>query len=385
MGTLDYIPISRRALLAAASGAALGCGRKKATAIEGYCLVANQGSRSVAAVSLEKFRVMKQIPLDAAPSVVLPHPGKPKAFVLAPENGTVYEIDAGTLAISRRTRAGNAATSLRISPASDALWVLYRDPAMLVELPLDSLKPARRIRLAEVPDSFELVRNEDGVLLAAVASRQGRSIALASLAKSTVERTIAAGVEPSLIQFRKDGRLLIAGSWQDRSITLFDVGTGKTVVRLPLPLAPRHFCFTADQGQLFITGDGMDAVVVVFPYSTEVYQTMLAGRSPGAMAYSDPSYLLVANPETNDVTVLDTVSYTLVAVVRVGQRPGEIQVTPDGQYALVLNEQSGDLAVIRTLSLATTPNGAQRRFKTAPLFNLIAVGERPVSAAVVML
>ena len=59
----------------------------------------------------------------------------------------------------------------------------------------------------------------------------------------------------------------------------------------------------------------MDAVVIVFPYSTEVDQTILAGRAPGAMAVTD-RFLLVANPETDSVTVLDVATRTLVAVVR---------------------------------------------------------------------
>jgi len=73
----------------------------------------------------------------------------------------------------------------------------------------------------------------------------------------------------------------------------------------------------------------------------------------------------------------------LVAVVQVGQAPGHIPMTPDEEYALVLDEQSGDLAVIRILSLTLAPDGSRRRYKSAPLFTLIPVGERPVSAAVV--
>jgi DNA-binding beta-propeller fold protein YncE len=154
------------------------------------------------------------------------------------------------------------------------------------------------------------------------------------------------------------------------------------VVRLPLPLAPRNFCFDGTGGQLFVTGEGMDAVVIVFPYNTEVDQTILAGHAPGAMAVTD-RYLMVANPDTSGITVLDVETRRLVALVQVGQRPRYILVTPDRQYALVLNEQSGDLAVIRVFSLAVTPNGAQRRYKSAPLFTMIPVGDRPVSAAVV--
>jgi DNA-binding beta-propeller fold protein YncE len=72
-------------------------------------------------------------------------------------------------------------------------------------------------------------------------------------------------------------------------------------------------------------------------------------------------------------------------VVQVGRGPCRIVLTPDGQYALVLNEKSGDMAVVRMLALSTTPNGSYRRFKPAPapIFTLIPVGERPVSAAIV--
>jgi DNA-binding beta-propeller fold protein YncE len=379
--------ISRRTLLLA-STAGIGCIRKKAPRISGYCFVANQGSRTVAVVSLERFRVQAQIPLDAAPEVVVPHPHRPKVFVLAPENGTVYEIDAATYSVSRRVRAGNQAVAMLLSPVADALWVLYRDPAALVELPLASLKPGRRLRLSAPPDSFDLVMHaRRQVPLAAVASGQDHTIALASLAKGAIERTITAGDEPSLVRFQSDGAQVIAGSRRDRSATIFESATGKTVVRLPLPLGPRQFCTTSDGGQIFITGDGMDAVVVLYPYTTEIYQTILAGRTPGAMAVTGsdtkPSYLLVANPETDGITVLDIENYNLVAVVQVGRGPCQILLTPDGQYALVLNQKSGDMAVVRVLALGTSPNGAQRKFKSAPIFTLVPVGEKPVSAALV--
>src|ERR1017187_7414432 len=85
--TVKSTVLSRRALLGAAASTAVGCGRKKATRIPGYCFVANQGSRSVAAVNLESFRVQRQISLDSAPAAVVAHPSKPKVFVLAPEIG----------------------------------------------------------------------------------------------------------------------------------------------------------------------------------------------------------------------------------------------------------------------------------------------------------
>lgn len=352
--------------------------------------MANQGSRSVAVVSLERFRVMRQIPLDAAPAAVLTHPHRPRVLVLAPDAGTVYEVDGATSAVSRKVRLGNQSLAMQLSPSGDALWVLDRDPAELVEVPLDSLRPRRRIRLPSPPDAFDLVmHNRRQVPLAVIASRQSRTITLAALGTAAIERTIAAEDEPSLVSFQGDGAQVVAGSWQGRNVTIFDSATGKTVVRLPLPLAPRQFCMSGDGGQLFITGDGMDAVVVLFPYQTEIYQTILAGRAPGSMAVTakdvKPAYLMLTNPDSDGITVLDTETYSLVAVVEVGRGPGRILLTPDGEYALVLNEKSGDVAVVRMLALSTTPSGAYRRFKPAPapIFTLIPVGDRPVSAAFV--
>jgi DNA-binding beta-propeller fold protein YncE len=336
----------------------------------------------VAAVDLSRFRVRKQIVLDAEPSAVIAHPAEPKVFVMAPDTGTVYEIAADSLSINRRARAGNTAAGMLLSPAKDALWVLYRDPAMLVELPLHSFSPKRRVHLPAVPEAFDLSsRNQ-----AAISSTQARSITLISMDNARIERTVAAGVAPSLVRFQSDGRQLVVGSRAERSLSIFETAGGRVVVRLPLPIEPRNFCTKPDGGELFVTGDGMDAVVVVYPYSTEIAETMLAGRGPGGMAVTDSassSFLLVANPQTNSVTVLDydNVGRKLVAVVNVGQEPGSIVITPDQQYALVLNQKSGDLAVIRIYAL--TNQDASRRYKPTPLFTMIPVGEGPVSAAVV--
>src|SRR5260370_20470000 len=132
----------------------------------------------------------------------------------------------------------------------------------------------------------------------------------------------------------------------------------------------------------------MDAVVSVFPYGTEVWEPLLAGHAPGAMAIAEsdrpPAYLLVANPDADSVTVLDVETGKLVALVQVGSEPRQIVITPDNEYALVLNENSGDMAVIPIFALVGKQVGGERgkRYQSAPLFSMIPLGERPVSASV---
>ena len=66
-------------------------------------------------------------------------------------------------------------------------------------------------------------------------------------------------------------------------------------------------------------------------------------------------------------------------VVDVGQEPRRIVMTPDDEYALVLNRRSGDISVIRRLSLTV----AKPFRRPTPIFTMIPVGEEPVAAAVV--
>jgi YVTN family beta-propeller protein len=149
-------------------------------------------------------------------------------------------------------------------------------------------------------------------------------------------------------------------------------------------MEPANFCFNDDGGQLFVSGPGMDAVSIVYPYNTELAETILAGRGPESMSASaDPAYLFVANPQSGTVTVLDIDTRKLVAVAQVGGDPGQILFTPDSQYALILNRGSGDLAVMRIRSLRTSADGKTRRYTSPPIFTLIPVGSGPVSAAVV--
>jgi YVTN family beta-propeller protein len=328
-------------------------------------------------VDLTTFGRWHPIPLPDAPSAVLPHPRGSKVFALAPDSGTIFEVDVASLAVSRRRRVANRAISMLLASEGGGLWVLTREPAALLELSLDTLEPRRRIPLPMPPDSFDLGLGKR----AAITSRAGQAVFIAALDRATIERTVALGDEPGIVSFQQKGAQIVVGSRSSYTVTMIDAASGDVLVRLLVPVQPSHFC-NADEGTLFVTGEGRDAVVILYPYLTEVGETILAGHSPGAMAVAG-RFLLVANPEANRVTALDIDSRKLAAVVEVGQEPRQILITPDNQYALVLNQKSGDLGVIRIAALDARERA--RRYKSASLFTLIPVGEKPVSAAVVTL
>lgn len=363
-----------------ALGALSACSRPKAKGFSGYAFIANQEGGAVAAVDLEVFAVAKHIRVQGAPTDVLARRQHARVYALTPENGSVHEIRASNLTFSHKLQVAAGAISMRLSPDQNRLYVLCREPRRLAGLALDPMRIDWELPLPADPYDFDI--SSDGTLLA-VSHGAARLITFVDLARRQAFPPVAASGEIGLVRFQYSTQL-IAANTSERMLALYHAPSRRLIANLPLAVRPDHLCFNSDGGQLFVTGDGMDAVVVVYPsYTPEIGETVLAGHHPGAMAASvSPGYLFVANPKSADVSILDIETRRVIAVTPVGTEPGYIAITPDDQYALVLNQASGDMAVIRIPNVTRAVN-EQRRWKKGPLFMLIPVGSKPVSAAIV--
>jgi YVTN family beta-propeller protein len=365
---------NRRAFLLALAPLA-ACNTRNAAGFSGYAFVANQDSRAIAAVDLKTFTVRKEIPIEGAPTALVSHPRG--VYVLTPQTGTVHEIDPASLTVTRTTQVAPTALSMRLAADENSLWILSRDARALIQLSLDSLRPAARVKLPAVPYDFDLSSES-----AAISFPSEGAFALATLHQARVDHLVQTGRKSQLIRFYDRGRMLVCGNGADRTLTIFNPVRARAVVDLPLAVEPENFHFKADEGQLFVTGKGMDAVVVVQPYQGIVYETRFAGSSPGAMALSQ-EYLFVANQASGNLTVMDIVTGKIAATVAVGAEPRSIAVTPDNQYALAVNSRSGDMAVIRVDAFSSASFSSKRNTApTALLFTLIPVGSKPVAVAI---
>ena len=377
--------------LAGGLGALAACGRHaKVRGFPGYAFVANQEGGAIAAVDLQVFAVARHIRIDGSPTAVLAHPKLDRVYALTPDTGTIHEILTGSLTFSRKLQVASQALEMRLSPGfaqgADAIYVLCRKPRQLVRVSLDPLRINWTLPLADDPSDFDISPDETSI---AISSGAGCSITFVDVRNRSAFAPMRTTGEIGLVRFQPphgdaaraqlDSQQLLAANVSQRMLSIYDVPRRRLMVNLPLSVRPDHLCFKTDGGQVFATGEGMDGVVVVYPYYTpQIGQTVLAGHNPGAMAAStSPGYLFVANPKSADVSILDIETGKVLAVTPVGAEPSSITITPDDQYALVLNQASGDMAVIRIANVTAA------RWKKGPLFMLIPVGSKPVSAAVV--
>lgn len=349
----------------------MSCTREKGNGFEGHAFVANEEGGALAAVNLTAFAVTRHIRIDGNPTKVVSHPTLPSVWALA--SGFIHEIDPTRLEFRRKISLGGPALDLQLSPDTTHLWAL--SPNRLSKFNAETLAPAGVWNFPGEATSFVLARREPW---AAVVIKDAPPLMLPTGEPGRVT-PIALPYQADLVHFRSDGKQLALAGGAARQASFVTVPDARTVAHVPLAIEPRRIATKPDGGELYLTGDGLDAVVVLYPYLAEVGETVLAGRHPSAMAAvstPDQAYLFVANPDAGNVTILDITTHKMVGVVPVGKDPSFVTITPDGQYALVLNRASGDMGVIRVKAVV------RNRGKSAPLFTMIPVGSRPVAAAI---
>lgn len=350
-----------------------GCRPERGNGYDGHAFVANEEGSAIAAVNLTAFAVTRHIRIDGKPTKVLPSPTRDAVWALA--GNAVHEIDPSQLAFRRKIALPGTASDLLLSEDGADLWALLPEQKRAVRLSAETLTVAGSIELPGEPLSMALSPRAPW---AAVVLKDAPPV-IFNTREAAKPSALVLPYLATLAAFRSDGKQLMLAGHAAKQASFVTIPEGRTVAHLPLAINPRTVATKPDGGEMYLTGDGLDAVVVLYPYMAEVGETVLAGKGPSAMAavsIPELAYLFVANPQSGNVTVLDITTHKMVGAVPVGKEPAFVTMTPDGQYALVLNQASGDMGVIRVKSVV------RNRGKSAPLFTMIPVGSKPVAAAV---
>jgi len=363
--------VTRRVWLGTAVGSAFltACTRKRATRYQGWMFVASGSEKQIAVINLSSFHRAASIELPFAADQLF-RTG-PRLFAVSRGAQAMVEVDVNRFTAGSKIGLPGKPMAARVGRDGRTALVITDAPAALVKVDLDSRRVTRVALLPGAPADLDL--SEDR---AAISVPGNNSLVRVSLSKTSVEHTDV-GVPCTTIRFRRDGRSILAAATMARQVVTVDADSGRFLTRMGLPFAPARFCFNADGGQMFVTGNGEDALAIVSPFQNEVDQTILAGRTPAAMAVSDERNLLfVTNRDSGDLTILDIDTRGVVASVHVGENPGEVLLTPDGEYALVIDQRSGNVSVVRITTVL------DRKIKTKPLFTVVPTAADPRSAVI---
>src|SRR5206468_9243286 len=158
--------------------------------------------------------------------------------------------------------------------------------------------------------------------------------------------SFAGGSLPAGVAVSQRGdRIYVALNGRD-SVAAIDGASG-TILTASTGVAPFGIALTPDGGRLFVSNWG--------------------GRQPSRSemtAASGPSRVLVdarGIASNGTVSVFDAMSLTLLKEITVGLHPGALQVSPDGRLLVVANSNSDSITLVDTETLDivdTVPIGA---------------------------
>ncbi|MGD8569093.1 MAG: beta-propeller fold lactonase family protein [Gammaproteobacteria bacterium] len=155
------------------------------------------------------------------------------------------------------------------------------------------------------------------------------------------------------------------GNHYSHNVTVIDAATDTVVTTIPNVFRPHGAASTPDGGRVYITNYGYNQTVsVIGTQPNAVIDTVYGvGNDPGGIAITpDGTRAYVANRVSNNVSVVDITSNSVIATIPTAQYPVSVAITPDGKYAYVANQTGYRITVIDTATntIATTINDGLR-------------------------
>ena len=350
------------------------CGRKRATRYQGWLFVASGSEKEIAVADLASFRRIATIPLPCAPDQLFY--SADRVYATCHDARMLLEVDAANFRLAAKTKLPGQPVAARLLPEKTAL-IATEDQDALLLVDLANHRLTKRIFLPGPPADLDV---NEGLAAITVPSRS--ALLRAALPDLKIAGASDVGVACTAVRFRSDGKTILAGATASREIVAIDAQSGRLLTRLPLPVTPSRFCFHPDGGQMFVTGSGGDVIAIVSPFQNQVLETILAGRTPDAMAVlGRRNMLFVTNRESGDLTILDIQTRGVTASVHVGESPGDVLLTPDGEYALVMDQRSGNVSVVRITTVLNRKNRTSS--PPSPLFTVFPTAADARSAVIV--
>lgn len=343
------------------------------------------------------------------------------AYVTNGGSGTVTVLDVVNVRIDREIAVGQNPVAVTASPTRNEVYVVNSGPeggqGSLSVIDAARNAVAATIPLQRKPVSIDL--DADGKL-AYVANSGSNSISVVDLKARRQIAEMGAGEEPVAARVTPDGRTLVVANRRGNSVSIFDVAARRVraifdgcpgaadVAILPdsskafvacsaghqlmaialagskfnpgqpdrlesmldVGRAPVELALKPDGGEVFVSNSLSDSISEVITGTDDVLGAYLMGDEPvRGLVSSDNSLLYVANFRSQYVSAYSIDDgRRLSPSIHVGDGPVALAFSSNGFLTLVVDNRSGDIAVVRTA--------------TRSLFAILPTGRSPNAIAV---
>jgi YVTN family beta-propeller protein len=240
-------------------------------------------------------------------------------------------IDTATLKLRGVLKSGSDPEQFDVAKDGKHLFISNEDSARASVLDTSSGAIVASIPAGHEPEGVRVSPNGKWVL---VTSETDSTVSIIDSNTFKVLKTAVVGMRPRDMAFTPDSRIAYVSGEGDASLSRLPIPSGEPVTRV-LQLSPKArpmgVVFDAARKRIYVsTGRGGTVAVVQEEGSGgKLLKEIEVGARPWGIALSqDGRRLYTANGPSNDVTIVDTSSLSVLKKVPVGKGPWGVVVGP---------------------------------------------------------
>jgi YVTN family beta-propeller protein len=182
-----------------------------------------------------------------------------------------------------------------------------------------------------------------------VSTELDRSISIIDPASLKSIGTIPTGQEQShMFAITRDGRRAYTANVGPGTVSVLDLEARKTITIIPVSGQIQRISLAIDDSMVF-TSDVTKPRLAVIDTQTDKIKSWvpLPGLGYGSAATTDGRWLLIALPLVHQLAAIDLKTMQVAHTIDLPTRPQEVLVSPDQKTAYVSCDESGKVAAIR--------------------------------------
>ena len=218
-----------------------------------------------------------------------------------------------------------------------------------------TLKLTRVLKSGSDPEQFDLSR--DGKRLY-ISNEDSAQASVLDTASGAIIKTIPIGHEPEGVRVSPNGKWVIVTSETDSTVSIVDTTSLEVLKTASVGMRPRDLAFTPDSKTIYVSGEG-DASLSRVPIPagepvTQVLQLRKEARPMGVVfdAMRKRIYMSTGRGGTIAVAEQQGDGVKLLQEIAVGARPWGIALSRDGRRLYTANGPSNDVTIVDTSSLS---------------------------------